>query len=172
MRIVIMNGSGRANGNSRAFADAFRRGAESKGHEVETLNIGSMKINGCIGCEGCHNLGKGCVQNDDMQKVYPALEDADMIVFASAVHYWGFTGQLESAITRFYAMSGMKPKARKYALILSSGSEGVYDGIISQYKDMVKYFGASDAGIKTVAGECDQKTKDNLDSMYEFGASI
>ncbi|HAL18326.1 MAG TPA: FMN reductase [Spirochaetaceae bacterium] len=172
MKIVILNGSGRANGNSRAFADSFKKGAESKGHAVETLNVGSMRINGCIGCEGCHKLGKGCVQKDDMEKVYSAIEDADMVVFTSAVHYWGLTGQLESAITRFYAMPGMKPKAMKYALILSSGSEGVYDGIVSQYKDMVGYFGAESLGIKTVAGEGDQKTEGNLRAMFEFGASV
>lgn len=173
MKILILNGSGKAYGNSRTFSQSFKNGAESKGHDVEVINIGSMKINGCVGCEGCHKLGKGCVQDDDMQKVYPSLEKAEMIVISSPVHYWGLSGQMQSLLTRLYAMEGMKPpRAKKYALILSSGSDNVYDAIVAQYRDLVKYFRAEDAGIKTFSGEGEQKTEQNLLEMYEFGASI
>lgn len=173
MNIVILNGSARANSNSVAFSKSFAEGAISKGHSVETFQIGRMKINGCVACEGCHSTNKGCVQKDDMQAIYPALKNADMIVIASPVHYWGFSGQLQSLLTRLYALPGMKPpKARLYALILSSGSQGVYDGIISQYNNMVKYFGAKSAGIMTFSGECDQRSEENLKKMFDFGASI
>ena len=174
MNVIILNGSPSANGNSREFSKYIAKGAEENGHKVDVLNVGSMRINGCLACEGCHmQNSKGCVQNDDMQKVYPYLEEADVIIFSSAVHYWGFTGQLQSLITRLYALKGMKPpKAKKYGLVLSSGSSGVYDGIISQYNDIVNYFHAQSIGIKTVFGEEGQKTKETLDSMYEFGKSI
>lgn len=56
-------------------------------------------------------------------------------------------------------------------MILSSGSGGVYNAIISQYHDMLDYIGASDAGIRTVYGY-EQKTEENLSMMRAFGAAM
>lgn len=170
MKILVLNGSPRRNGNTAALVAAFKEGAESKGNIVEVINVGSMKINGCLACEYCHGKGEGkCIQQDDMQALYPKLAEAEMVVFASPVHYWSFSGQLQSAITRFYAPGA--PTAKKYAMILSSGSEGVYDALTEQYKAMVEYFGATDCGIRMFNGE-EQKSEGNLSQMRSFGASL
>lgn len=170
MKIAILNGSPRNNSNTTALTEAFAQGAGENGHDVEMLNIGKMDISGCKGCGYCKGENKGkCIQDDDMQKVYPILAEADMIVFASPVYYFGFTGQMQSAITRFYAPG--KPNAKKYALILSSGSENVVNGIIYQYTSMVNYFGGENLGIKKFFG-ADQKNEKILDEMREFGKNI
>ena len=104
-----------------------------------------------------------------MEKVYPELAEADMIVLASPVHYFGLSAQLQAAICRFYAI--MKPKAQKYALILSSGSPGVYAGIEGQYKGMLAFFQAEDLGIIEVNGE-DNKSETALAKAEAFGASL
>ena len=170
MKILVLNGSPRRNGNTASLVAAFCEGAESQGNTIEVLNLGNMKINGCLACEFCHGKGNGkCVQADDMQAVYPKLAAADMVVFASPVYYWSFSGQMQSCITRFYAPG--QPAAKKYALILSSGSEGVYDAIVAQYKAMVEYFGAEDAGIRMFHGE-DQKSAQNWEEMRKFGAGV
>lgn len=170
MKILVLNGSPRKNGNTSALVAAFKEGAESKQHVVEVVGVGNMKINGCLACEFCHGKGEGkCIQQDDMQSLYPKLAEADLVVFASPVHYWSFSGQLQSAITRFYAPGA--PAAKKYAMILSSGSEGVYDALIAQYKAMVEYFGAEDCGISVFNGD-NQKSEANLSQMRSFGASL
>ena len=95
MKILLLSGSPRKNGNSSAMADAFTAGAQSAGHEVVRFDVGRMDIAGCQGCEYCHVQGEGqCVQQDDMQDIYPHLADCDMIVFASAVYYWTLTAQM------------------------------------------------------------------------------
>lgn len=170
MKVLILNGSPRPKGNTIALAAAFAEGAKSVGHDVETVNVARLKVTGCLGCEYCHSVGAGkCVQKDDMQELYPKLADAEMILIASPVYYWGFTGQMESVISRFYAPG--QPAAKKYALLLSSGSPGVYDGPISQYRSFVSYFGAKDLGVKTFCGD-DQLTEANLNEMKTFGASL
>ena len=171
MKVLILNGSPRAKSNSGAFAQAFKEGAESAGHEAEVLNIAKMKIAGCLACEYCHKVGKGqCVQKDDMQNVYPKLAEADLIVFCSPIYYWSISGQMQNLITRFYAP--FKPAARKYALILSSGSPDVYDGPIAQFKSMVGFFGAELLPVKTFCGRGDQATEENLAAIREFAASV
>ena len=152
MKIVVLCGSARPKANSLAYSEAFKEGAESAGHEVEIVNVGQMKITGCKGCEYCHTAGNGkCVQRDDMDIVWEKLEGAELVVLASAVHYWSFTGQMQSTITRFYN-KGL-PSAQKYAMILSSGSPNVYDAMISQYKSIMAYGKKEDVGVLTFSGE-------------------
>lgn len=170
MKILVLQGSPRLNGNTAHHVAAFKEGAESKGHEVEVLNIAAMNITGCKACEYCHGKGEGqCIQKDDMQSIYPKLKEAEMVVLASPIYYWGFSGQMMSAITRFYAPG--KPAATKYAMFLSSGSPGVYDAPISEYKSVLRFFGAEDLGIMTVCGS-DNSSEETLAKFKEFGESL
>ena len=170
MKILVLNGSPHPSGNTKALVDAFKKGAESAGNEVVVCPVGTMNIKGCLGCEYCHTKGEGkCVQKDDMEKVYPELASADMVVFASSIHYFNFTAQMQSVITRFYAQ--MKPAAKKYAMILSSASPGVYSGLETLYKTMVGFFEGEDLGIKEVFGD-DNKSDATLADLEAFGACI
>lgn len=171
MKIIVLNGSPHKTGNTAALAEAFQKGAQSAGHEVVICPVGTMNIKGCIGCEYCHTKGDGaCIQKDDMQDVYPELNSADMVVLASPVYYFGLSGQMECTLSRFYA--GMKPaKAQKYGLILSSMSPNVQAGIEAQYKMMVGFFGAEDAGILEIIGE-ENKSEAALAKAEEFGKSL
>ena len=82
MKIVVLNGSPHKTGNTAALVDAFQKGATSAGHEVVVCPVGTMNIKGCLGCEYCHTKGEGaCIQKDDMQKVYPELNSADINYF-------------------------------------------------------------------------------------------
>lgn len=65
---------------------AFVEGAKENGHEVMVVPVCQKKIAGCLACEYCHTKGEGrCIQQDDMQEVYPVLAEAEMIVLASPV---------------------------------------------------------------------------------------
>ena len=170
MKILILNGSPRRGGNTEKHIEAFRKGAESSGHDVEVIPAGNMLIRPCQACEYCHRGGQGkCRIDDNMISIYPSLKKAEMVVFASPVHYWGLSGQLQALISRIYCWH--KLPAGKYALILSSGSPDVYEGIISQYRHMVKYFEGKDEGILTISGK-DNRTEETLEQMYNFGKSL
>lgn len=131
-----------------------------------------MKIAGCRACEYCHTKGNGrCIQQDDMQQIYPLLEEAEMLVLASPVYYHGFTAQLQCAIHRIYALD--KPKnLKKAAMFLSSGSDNVYGGALYEYQNsFLDYLHLQDLGVKTVFGK-EQKTPAILDEFYQFGRSL
>ena len=85
-----------------------------------------------------------------MAKVMPAYLESDMIVYASPVYYFAMSAQLMAAIQRVYCI-GKPAKATKAALLLSSASEGVYDGAIGTYKAMLAYTGLKDMGIITAS---------------------
>ena len=170
MKITILNGSPRK-GNTAAMVAAFAEGAQAAGHEVETILVGKLKINGCMACEYCHGKGEGtCIQKDDMEKVMPAYKDCDMVVFASPIYYFDVTAQLSAAIQRVYAI-GKPPKATKAALLLSSASPNPYEGAIATYKTMLGYMGLEDAGIITAAGE-ENGSEAKLAAIREFAKAL
>lgn len=175
MRILVLNGSPRPHGNTAAMVEAFRQGAEENGHAVTVVDVCQKKIAGCLACEYCHQEGSGherrCVQQDDMQAVYPLLDEAEMIVLASPIYYHGFSGQLQCAISRIYALDKPK-KLRKAALFLSSGSDHVYSGTIFAYQNsFLNYLRLEDMGLFTAYGKQNQ-SPEKLEELYQFGKSL
>ena len=169
MKIAILNGIPRKE-NTYAMCEAFAEGAKEAGHEVEILNVGKMKIAGCLGCEYCHTKGEGaCIQKDDMDQVIEAYKTADMVVFASSIYYFSMTAQLSAAIQRMYCIG--KPAATKAALLLSSASPNVYDGPIGTYKGITAFTGIQDMGIITACGE-ENKSEATLAEVKALAAYL
>ena len=170
MKIAVFNGSPRKE-STYAMVRAFREGAEAAGHEVEEYQVGRMKIAGCLACEYCHTKGEGsCIQKDDLEKILPAYKEADMIVFASPIYYFTMTAQMEAAIQRVYCI-GKPTKAKQAALLLSSGSDGVYDAAIAQFRAYMAYAGIIDAGVITSHGE-ENKSEAKLNEIREFAKGL
>ena len=172
MNILVLNGSPRANGNTAAMVNAFVEGAKENGHHITVVPVCQKKIAGCLAYEYCHTKGNGkCIQRDDMQEIYPVLEETDMIVLASPVYYHSFTGQLQCAVNRIYALD--KPKnLKKAALILSSGSDHVYCGAIYEYQNsFLNYLKLEDMGIYSAFGK-QNKSDEKPNELREFGRSL
>lgn len=172
MNILILNGSPRSHGNTAAMVKAFADGAYENWHKITVIEICKKKIAGCLACEYCHTKGNGkCVQQDDMQEIYPVLEEAEMLVLASPIYYHSFTGQLQCAINRIYALD--KPKnLKKAALILSSGSDGVYEGAIYEYQNsFLEYLKLENMGIYTAFDKQNQ-SEEKLNELREFGRGL
>ena len=170
MKIASLNGSPRQQ-NTSAMVQAFIEGAEAAGHEVEELQVGKMNIGGCLGCEYCHTKGEGkCIRQDDLEKILPAYKQADMIVFASPIYYFTMTAQMEAAIQRVYCI-GKPAKATKAALLLSSGSPGVYEGAIAQFKAYMAYAKIENAGIITANG-AENKSEAKCNEIRDFARSL
>lgn len=170
MKILVLNGSPRLNGNTAGFVKAFCKGAEEAGNTVDVKVLSTMKIAPCVACGACRSTEeRKCVVRDDAPSITEALPGYDMVVFASPVYYWGFSGQMQSLISRFYTYGPIPVK--KFAMILSSGSPNVYDALFAQYKSMLGYFKGEDLGVMTFNGG-DQLTEENLKKVEAFGASL
>lgn len=171
LKILVLNGSPRKTGNTAFLVDAFKAGAEAAGHQVTVLSVGRMKIAGCLGCEYCKRHGGDCVQQDDQNQVYAAMKKADVLVLASPIYYFMFSAQLESAIQRMHAF-GIPGNIKKTALILSSGSDGVYDAAVRQYRMIFEdYMRLEDIGIKTAHG-AENKSNQKKQELIDFGKNI
>jgi multimeric flavodoxin WrbA len=174
MRILVLNGSPRPHGGTAHMVDAFRRGAENQGHEVEVVRVADLDIHGCRACEYCHTRGQGhCIQKDGMETIYPLLLKADMLVLASPVYYHDFSGQLKCAIDRFYAVGdpGNLP-IKRIAMLLCSGAPDVYDATIySMKRNFCEYLGWQDMGVITAFGN-QAFSKEKQEECRALGAGL
>lgn len=146
MKIVVLKGSARPNGNSNSLADVFIRGAKENGHVVFEFNCASSKVGGCLGCDKC-GMRNPCVQRDDFDLLRPELIDADVIVFGTPIYYFGMSGQLKNVIDRFYsAHNVMGHKRTFFYAMMGNPNVHVADPSTKMYDKMVKYLGWTDGG--------------------------
>ena len=172
MRILVLQGSPRKKGRTTKCAQAFAEGAREAGHDVAVYDVAHMDIHGCMACEYCHTQGGGeCIQQDGMQQIYPLYDAADMIVLASPIYYGSFSAQLSSTFQRTYAF-GKPQGCTKMAMILCSGSPGVYDAAEAIYHGYLQgWYGVEDCGIFEFAGSA-ASSEQNLERLRDFGRSL
>ncbi|MDL2210814.1 flavodoxin family protein, partial [Desulfovibrio sp. OttesenSCG-928-O18] len=102
--ILVITGSPRKGGNTDTLVDAFIKGASHAGHTVSRFNAAATEIKGCRGCDKCWTTGTPCIFRDGFDTLAPMLAEADTLVLASPVYWFGFSTQLKSAVDKFYAM--------------------------------------------------------------------
>ena len=182
-KILILNGSPRANGNTAALIDAFTEGAQSAGHTITRFDLRGMKVNGCLGCcGGGKDPQSPCVQRDDMAKIYPAYQEADLVVFASPLYYWGFSGQLKCAIDRLFAVAELDPQYRnpiKSAALLMA-AEDTYDNtfepVLFYFQSVLRNLGWTDCGHVCAGGNLEAgailQKPEQLAAARTLGASL
>lgn len=111
MKVLGIAGSPRRGGNTDLLLAEFMRGAAEKGADVKTIiTLNELKFIPCQHCDHCLRTGE-CKYQDDMQMIYRELEQADVIVMASPIHFLGVTAQMKAMIDRCQSLW-----ARKYVL--------------------------------------------------------
>jgi multimeric flavodoxin WrbA len=103
MKILGIYGSPRAGGNSDLLLDQALEGALSAGAEVKKVYARDLTMSGCRECGGCDHTGQ-CVQEDDMQKVYPLLLESDAVIIGTPMFFYAMPSQLKALIDRAQAM--------------------------------------------------------------------
>lgn len=159
MKVLILQASPRAKGNTAWMAEVYKNAAEAAGHEVTLVDVSKKKIAGCLACEYCHTKGNGaCIQKDDMQELYPLMAEAEALVIAAPIYYFTLNAQIQTVINRMYCVMG-PAKLKNMALLVSSHSPGVYTGALAEYADLCRFWKAIDCGVVTACAE-EQKTEE------------
>ena len=145
MRILGIMGSPRIKGNTDMLLDEALKGARSQGAYVEKIIVDELEIAPCHENYGCIENGN-CVIRDDMDSIYPKLLEADVVIIASPIFFYGSTSQIKALIDRCQALWARKyvlkqnppDTGRKGAFIAVGATRGkkLFDGSILT----VKYF--------------------------------
>lgn len=118
--VVILLGSSRKNGNTELLTNEFMRGATESGNHVDKIVLRELNIDDCIGCGACQKNGGHCFRKDDMQQIYNAMLQADVIVFASPVYFYSWTALMKTVIDRTFAIE--KSLMHKKFYLISTGA--------------------------------------------------
>lgn len=133
MKIVVITGSPRKNGNSFAMTEAFIHEAEQRGHSVRRFDAAFLKIGGCHACMTCYKTGKACSFDDDFNDIVPAILEADAVVFTMPVYWYSIPAQIKGAIDRLFSLvvGGKEVAGKKWGLIACCEEDDttVLDGV-------------------------------------------
>lgn len=175
--IIILVGSTRKNGNTALLAKSFAEGA-AKNNNVEIISVADYNINPCIGCNSCFTReGYKCFQNDDMVQIYEKLLNADTVIIASPVYFYGISAQLKAIVDRLHTPMRNTFHIQKLGLLLVGAAElpNLFDPIIIQYQMVLEFFKLESIGTVLVRGVKDIGDIENnhaLKEAFELGASI
>lgn len=182
-----MNGSPRLKGNTAMLCDAFASGAESAGHEIARSDLKKLNILDCLGClKGGKYLEHPCVQKDDMDQIYPAYREADVIVLASPLYWRNFSGLLKRAFDRVYAVyeyerlhsdepSKLTPKESVLLMAAGLDSPEDWEPASAYYESLTELLNWRDRGRILAPGVInagDIAGKPALDEARALGASL
>ena len=132
MKVLIINGSPRANGNTAAALDEMKKIFSVEGIESVDVHVGRLELHSCVACMSCMKTGK-CVFDDAVNKTAPILAECDGVVIGSPVHYGQAPGALTSFLSRlFYSTWSMDKSMKVGAVMVSarrSGATSTFDGL-------------------------------------------
>ena len=178
MKVLVLTGSPHAKGTTAALADAFCEGALAAGHQVDRFDTARMDINPCLGCMACRREGGSCVRKDDMFQIWPALLEADVVVFVTPIYYFGMTAQLKAVIDRFFAVNGQLRESKKTAYMISvcgDAEDWVMDGLRVHFTNICRYLNWEEGGRLLAEGFYDAagiKASDWPEQARKLGASL
>lgn len=136
MKVLILNGSPKANGNTAFALSRMAEVFSEAGVETETLQVGAQLIRGCTGCGSCYKTRK-CVFDDLVNETAAKLDSYDGIVVGSPVYYASPNGTLISFLDRLFYSTGHIDKRMKVGAAVVCARRG---GCTAAMDVLNKYF--------------------------------
>ena len=135
MKVLMVNGSPRPEGNTYAALQEMEKIFKEEGIETEILNIGSKDIRGCIACGSCAKNGK-CVFDDMVNEAAPKFAECDGLVVGSPVYYASANATLIAFLDRLFYSTGFD-KTMKVGASVVAARRG---GLSATFDELNKYF--------------------------------
>ena len=135
MKVLIINGSPRVNGNTSIAINELVKVFDSEGVETEVVQIGNKDVRGCIACLSCKANGK-CVFDDVVNELAPKFEEADGLIVASPVYYASANATLIACLDRLFYSTPFD-KSMKVGASVVVARRG---GLSATFDELNKYF--------------------------------
>ncbi len=146
MKVLLINGSPRANGNTAIALREMEKVFRQEGVETEMIHVGHLPLRGCIACGHCYEHGK-CVFDDIVNETAAKFAEADGIVAGSPVYYASANATLVAFMQRLFYSS-------RFSKTMKVGASAVVarrGGLSSTYDEINKFYGIS--GMPIASGQ-------------------
>lgn len=144
MKVLLINGSPRSNGNTSTALTEITKILNEYDIETMIIHVGNLAIKGCVGCGQCEKL-KRCIYEDMINEVAKYFEEADGLIIGSPVYYAGANGTLINFLTRLFHSTKFDKRMKVGASVVA-GRRG---GLSSTYDELNKFFGIAGMPIVT-----------------------
>jgi multimeric flavodoxin WrbA len=162
MKVLGIMGSPRRRSNTEILLDKALEGAREAGAEVEKVLVSKLKISPCLEIYACRKDGN-CAIKDDMQLLYEKLLEAEHIIFASPIFFYGITSQAKAIIDRCQALwvrrhvlgMGKEDKRVRRGVFISVGAtqgKKLFDGAVLTVKYFFDAIGVKYSGDLLIRG--------------------
>ncbi|MBR2734114.1 MAG: flavodoxin family protein, partial [Selenomonadaceae bacterium] len=118
MKVLLINGSPRTNGNTAVALNEMIKTFAADGVETELIHVGNKVVRGCVACQKCFTIGH-CVFNDIVNETAPKLAAADGLVVGAPVYYGSPNGTLLSFLDRLFYSTGFSKHMKVGAAVVS-----------------------------------------------------
>ncbi|MBQ7919641.1 MAG: flavodoxin family protein [Lachnospiraceae bacterium] len=135
MKVLLVNGSPKANGNTAIALQELEKTFATEGIETVTVHVGNKAIRGCIACGRCGELKK-CVFEDEVNEVAKIFEECDGIIVGSPVYYASANATLIALLDRLFYSSKFD-KSMKVGAAVTVARRG---GCSATFDELNKYF--------------------------------
>jgi multimeric flavodoxin WrbA len=153
-KILVISGSPRKDGNSKALAKAFIDGALQSGHDIIEYDIADHNIQGCVVCNSCFSKNRACTFDDVYSKFADLVKDVDALVISTPLYWFSYPAQLKALIDKFYSFEvGQRKLKIKDAFLLTCGEledERVFSGLVESYSQLCILQGWNNRGTLIV----------------------
>jgi len=139
MKVIAFNGSPHADGVSAKGISIIEEELAKEGIETETIQIGKLKIQGCLDCRKCRELGRCVISDDIVNESFDKIQKAEGIILASPVYYGGIAGTFKSFLDRLF-FPGVKMRYKVGATVASLRRTGG----ISVFQQLNNYLNLSE----------------------------
>lgn len=146
MKVLLINGSPRANGNTAVALSEMEKIFAEEGIETEIVHVGNQVIRGCIACGSCRKNGK-CVFEDMVNKCAPKFEECDGLVVGSPVYYASANATLIAFLDRLFYSTGFDKRMKVGASVVAARR----GGLSATFDELNKYFTIS--GMPVASGQ-------------------
>lgn len=146
MKVLMLNGSPRPNGNTAAALHEMEKVFAQEGVETEILHIGNRDIRSCTACLKCRETGK-CVFDDLVNETAPKFQASDGLVAGSPVYYASANATLVAFLTRLFYSTGFD-KTMKVGASVVAARRG---GLSAAFDELNKFFTIS--GMPVASGQ-------------------
>lgn len=174
--ILIISSSPRKNGNSQMLCEQFKRGAEEKGHMVTLVRLMEKRIGFCRACDGCMRNGGTCVLNDDMAEILKLFQEADVLVLATPVYFYGISAQMKTFIDRTYPIWQHLGKKEVYYIISAGLGEDIIERSLGDLDGFVEHLEEYRIAGRIYATDVMEaglvKNLDVFEKAYQMGALV
>lgn len=135
MKVLLINGSPKAKGNTAYALCQMAEVFANQGIEAQTIQVGNKDIRGCIACGGCAKTGK-CVFDDAVNEAAEAFRDADGLVLASPVYYASANATLVAFADRLFYSTRFDKRMKVGASVVVARR----GGCSAAFDELNKYF--------------------------------